>query len=300
MLRRLALLLPLALLGCGLFRRPPPQPAPRPAYVVGPAYQAGGVWRYPREDFQYDATGLAEALPEGTGLVADGEAFDGTAMAGAHPTLQLPVIARVTNLQTGLQALVRINDRGPANPARLLGLTARAADWLGLVPGKPTRVRMQVDEVMSQALRDQLQANAADVDAAPRGAPRGAVSAEALTPPPGVGQSSRGQTVAAARPDSGPVERAATVPDRLPDQAMQVPADRGQLWIRAGEFGRAAYANQVQARLPGLPTGVEHVRQGRSEVFRVRAGPFADVAAADSALDQAMRAGVTDARIVVE
>ena len=59
--------------------------APHPHYVVGPAYQAGGVWRYPAEDFGLDATGLAAVLPDRTGLTADGEAYDGGALAGSAP-----------------------------------------------------------------------------------------------------------------------------------------------------------------------------------------------------------------------
>ena len=47
------------------------------------------------------------------GLTADGEAFDQGALAAAHRTLQLPALARVTNLENGRAVLVRINDRGP-------------------------------------------------------------------------------------------------------------------------------------------------------------------------------------------
>ncbi|MBC7798987.1 MAG: sporulation and cell division repeat protein, partial [Gemmatimonadaceae bacterium] len=129
------LLLPLALAGCGLFRKPVPPPAPEPRYVVGAAYQAGGAWFYPREEFRLDATGLAVILPDRTGLTANGEARDGSAMAGAHDTLQLPAVARITNLETGLQVLVRINERGPASPGRLMGLTRRSAERLGMGPG---------------------------------------------------------------------------------------------------------------------------------------------------------------------
>jgi len=45
---------------------------------------------------------------------------------------------------------------------------------------------------------------------------------------------------------------------------------------------------------------VETAQAGRGQVFRVRAGPYRDVAAADMALDRAVRAGLTDAHIVVE
>lgn len=274
-----------------------PEPTPHPRYVVGPAYQAGAVWFYPREDFRLDATGLAVVLPDRAGLTADGEAWDASAMAGAHPTLQLPAIARVTNLETGLQALIRVNDRGPASPGRLLGLTRRAADRLGIAPGAVARVRLQVEDGPSQALRDSLQGGAGLAVAR---APREKVDAETLAPPPGLGRSTRGRIVAATLPGVEPGPQGVASLASLPDTAVRVPAEPGRLWIRAGEFGQATYAYQVQARLTGLGTMVERVRQGRTETFRVRAGPFEDVGRADSALDRALRAGVTDAHIVVE
>jgi len=180
--RLLVLLAPLLLAGCSRFFGASPDAGPQPRYVVGPAYRAGAAWFYPREDFHLDATGLAVTLPDQAGpdqagpdqagpdqagLTADGEARDAAAMAGAHPTLQLPAVARVTNLETGLQALVRINDRGPASPGRLIGLTRRAADRLGMMPGAATRVRVQVESEPSQALRDALHGGGAVRDRGP-------------------------------------------------------------------------------------------------------------------------------------
>ena len=94
---------------------------PNPHYVLGQPWQAGGVWFYPRENYQAVETGLAVIYPsDHPDLTADGEAFDQTALAAAHQTLQLPSIARLTDLETGRQVLVRINDRGPATPHRIL------------------------------------------------------------------------------------------------------------------------------------------------------------------------------------
>ncbi len=289
---RLLLLASLLLAGCGPQK---PAQAPAPHYTVGTAYEAWGVWRYPAEDFQLDATGIAAVLPDRTGLTADGEAYDGAAMAAAHPTLQLPAIARVTNLDTGLQALVRVNDRGPANPARLIGLTRAAARRLGVSPDRPARVRVQIESGPSQALRDALQGGAVGVTAAPRGV----VTRETLEPLSGVGRSSRGRSAAAAMPAEAPALDAEVVPDRLADTVVQVEVAPGQLWIRAGEFGLRRYADQVSSRLGGSAR-VESARAGRGQVFRVRAGPYRDVAASDMALDRAVRAGLTDAHIVVE
>jgi rare lipoprotein A len=293
---RLLLLAPLLAVGCSLFRRPASEAGPQPRYVVGSAYQAGGVWFYPREDFHLNATGLAVTLPDRSGLTADGERRDANAMAGAHATVQLPTIARVTNLETGLQVLIRINDRGPANPGRLIGLTRHAADRLGMTPGAVARVRVQVEDEPSQALRDALRGGSVAVASAPLGK----VTAEPLAPPPGLTQSTRGRAIAGIMPVTASIASPVVAPAILPDTAVAVPAYPGQLWLWAGEFGQAGYANQVRSRLAVVGTTVERLRQGRSDIFRVRAGPFADVAAADSALTRAMRAGVTDARIVVE
>lgn len=289
-LARLVLLAPLLLAGCGPRKA---AQAPGPHYVVGPPYQAGGVWRYPAEDFQLDTTGIATLLPDRIGPTADGEAYDAAAMAAAHPTLQLPVVAVVTNLETGAQAVIRINDRGPDNPARLIGLTRGAAERLGVGLQGVARVRVRVLSTPSQALRDEVGGGPAGIVAAPVGA----VSAVALAPPPGIGQSSQGR-VAPGMASQGTPGSSQIVLAFEPTPG-QVTPNPGQLWIRAGEFGLRRYASQVAARLGG-PANVESVRAGRGQVFRVRAGPYRDVATADMALDRAVRAGLTDAHIVVE
>ena len=290
-MRRRAVLCALVLLaGVGCTRRAP-GPAPAARYVVGSGYQLGGVWYYPRESFQYDAAGLASVLPARQGLTADGETSDAGAMAAAHQTLQLPAIVRVTNLETGLQALVRVNDRGPASAGRIIGLSRRAAEVLGV--SGAARVRVQVEEGPSLALREQLQGGPRLTVAA---APRGAVTSETLAPPPGVGQSARGRAALTVRAATVAAEAGPSVPERLPEVAERVAASPGVLMIRAAGFGQAQYARQVAARLGAAGGRVER----RGERYEVVAGPFGTVGEADMALDQALRAGVGDARISVE
>ncbi len=272
-------------------------PGPQPRYVIGKAYQAQGIWYYPQEDFRLDTTGLAVVLPDRPGLTANGEVRDAAALAGAHATLQLPAVVRVTDLETGLQMLIRVNDRGPANPGRLIGLTQHVADRLGITPGAVTRVRIQVEYGPSQALRDLLQGNALLVIAS---APREAVRSETLAAPPGLRQSARVRSASATLPAHESTLASVMAPVRLPDTVIRLPVSPGQLWINAGEFGHASDADRVRARLAALPAMVDRVRRGGSGTFRVRAGAFRTIGQADAALDRAMRAGVTDARIVVE
>ena len=293
--RRALLLLPLAVPACVIRR--PADPAPQPRYHVGVPYETGGVRYYPREDMRYEATGLAVAAPARDGLTANGEAADGSALTAAHRTLQLPAVARVTALGTGRQILVRVNDRGPAEASRLIAVSPRAAELLGLASGEPARVRVQVEQADSERLRDELGGGPRLQIAA---APRDAVGRETLPPPPGVAASSRAPAPELRAAASEPAAPGPSVPLRLPETVRQVAPAPGQLWVRAGAFGRADYAARQRAQLAGLPTRIDLTREGRTETFRVRAGPFATVAEADSALDQARRAGVTDARITVE
>ncbi|HXX86701.1 MAG TPA: septal ring lytic transglycosylase RlpA family protein [Casimicrobiaceae bacterium] len=63
---------------------------------------------------------------------AIGETYDMYAMTAAHPTLPLPSYARVTSLATGKSVVVRVNDRGPFHPGRVIDLSYAAADRIGI------------------------------------------------------------------------------------------------------------------------------------------------------------------------
>lgn len=62
---------------------------------------------------------------------SSGELYDMYKMTAAHPTLPIPSYARVTNLSNGKQVVVRINDRGPFHPGRIIDLSYTAALKLG-------------------------------------------------------------------------------------------------------------------------------------------------------------------------
>jgi rare lipoprotein A len=52
-------------------------------------------------------------------------------LTGAHKTLPLPCLVKVTNVENGKSVKIRINDRGPFIPGRILDVTPRAAKKLG-------------------------------------------------------------------------------------------------------------------------------------------------------------------------
>lgn len=75
---------------------------------------------------------------------SNGEVYNMHAMTAAHRTLPLGAIVRVTNLKTGHSALVRITDRGPFIPGRILDLSLAAARKLDIYLPGVAEVRVEV------------------------------------------------------------------------------------------------------------------------------------------------------------
>jgi len=99
---------------------------------VGDPYEVKGRWYYPKEYKHYSAVGAASWYGDAFHgrLTANGEIYDQTNLTAAHPTLPLPCYARVTNLLNGSSVIVRVNDRGPYAPGRIIDLSKRAAQLL--------------------------------------------------------------------------------------------------------------------------------------------------------------------------
>jgi len=77
---------------------------------------------------------------------SSGEPYDMYLMTAAHKTLPLPTYVEVTNLENGRRAVVRVNDRGPFHPDRVIDLSYVAARKLGIVGPGTARVRVRALE----------------------------------------------------------------------------------------------------------------------------------------------------------
>jgi rare lipoprotein A (peptidoglycan hydrolase) len=66
-------------------------------------------------------------------LTANGERFDRLSFTAAHTSLPFGTIVRVTDLANGRSVLVRINDRGPFRPGRVIDLSEAAARQLDML-----------------------------------------------------------------------------------------------------------------------------------------------------------------------
>jgi len=84
---------------------------------------------------------------------ASGEAYNMYAMTAAHKTLPIPSYARVRNPANGKEVIVRVNDRGPFSPGRVIDLSYTAAMKLGVLNGvAPVEVtRITSDDIRTGA-----------------------------------------------------------------------------------------------------------------------------------------------------
>jgi rare lipoprotein A len=87
--------------------------------------------------------GIASFYTEGT-RTANGEKFDTYDLTAAHPTLPFGTRLRVTNAATGRSVTVRVNDRGPYVPGRIVDVSYSAADALGIVGQGIANVKLDV------------------------------------------------------------------------------------------------------------------------------------------------------------
>jgi rare lipoprotein A len=232
-------------------------------------------------------------------LTANGEALTAQGLTAAHRSLQLPAIIRVTNLENGRSMLLRVNDRGPEKPGRILGVSPRAGALLGMTPGGATQIALVVDAENSRAAAEGLPSQAPPPIAI-AAAPRAAVMREELAPLPGTREAPRREVEplpsAAPITELAPQRRSTMAP--LPETVTQTAPRPGSLLVEAGQFSGRFAAEAVAARLPGAR--ISQQGRGRNASFRVALGPFAEVRAADLALERTLAAGLSGARIIVQ
>jgi len=294
--------------GCSTAPAPPP-PGPPPAVIVPPSagvfkigqpYQIDNIWYYPREQSDYDETGIASWYgPDFYGKsTANGEMYDGNALTAAHKTLPMPVNVRVTNLDNGKSLVVRVNDRGPYARGRIIDLSRHAAELLDVVQTGTARVRV------TYLGRANLNGAPAPSDTPPEiakalpAAPSGKVDVAALNVVPGATVAAPARTASLPRPVSIP---AAMFADTQPTgQVTRVPVPPvTRLYVQLGAFSKLDNAKALLTKVGG-DLRISTLQRAGQTLYRVRSGPLASVADADATLSRITGAGANDAHIVVD
>lgn len=197
---------------------------------------------------------------------SSGEIYDMYAMTAAHPTLPIPSYVRITNPANGNSVIVRINDRGPFLHGRIVDLSYAAAYRLGYVNQGSAMVELE-------------RLLPADI-AAGRYAPGTAVARAQSTAE--VTQARRGI------PSTQVPTRATDLSAHASGAMIPTETGVGGYFLQLGAFGSYGGAEEflikVAERLQ--PSEAERLRiVTENELHRVRLGPYADRAQANSIAD---------------
>jgi len=289
-------------------------------YKIGKPYQISGTWYYPKEDFEYDETGIASWY--GTKFhgrdTANGEVYDMNALTAAHRTLPMPSFVRVTNLENGRSLILRVNDRGPFARGRIIDISRRGAQLLGFQKQGTARVRVQVMADRTYALKARIrnQADLAKVGSpiTVNRLPKARVQSQTLPAPVKRDAGDRASSMPVVQ---RPVIVPPPLPAPVPTPTAVLPADDKRfalsetvtqstkidtsIYVQAGAFSQYDNASRVRARLAPLGSvKLSQVLINGKDLYRVRVGPLSNVQRADELLSAVSRAGYENARIVVD
>ena len=91
------------------------------------------------------SVGIASFYKHGS-KTANGEQFNPNDLTAAHRTLPFGTRLRVTHVATGQSVTVRVNDRGPFIPGRVVDVSHSAAEALGMIDRGITKVKLEVEK----------------------------------------------------------------------------------------------------------------------------------------------------------
>ncbi|MEQ6917183.1 septal ring lytic transglycosylase RlpA family protein [Halomonas aquatica] len=193
---------------------------------------------------------------------SNGEIYDMYKMSAAHRSLPLPSFVRVTSLDNGRSAIVRVNDRGPFHSEREIDLSYAAAARLGILERGTGRVRVE----------------AIDVD-------RWLAEHGKTTRPAG--------SVSPERADS---PRPLVAEDAAADASGE-PADPGGVFLQVAALGSAEGARALQSRLEEEIARPVRVASATG-LYRVQVGPLDPAGQVEPVRELLRRAGFAQAFIV--
>lgn len=271
-----------------------PRPEPLSAsgnrdYWIGK--QKNEVWR---DIKHYSEEGTASWLsPDLDGQkTANGDALDSKLFSAAHRNLPIPSYVRVTNLDNGLETIVRVNDRGPFNSPRLIDLSYAAAKQLEMVDSGEARVRLElINDTPDQMVIMEPMKPIEMTPTTPAAAAPNTMSQDGFLGEP----TALAMATPAANP--APVKAPAAAPVKAAPAKAAAPASSGDgkmiQVLASGSQERAEAMGKVMTQRYGVPYRVD----AHGAIFRVLIGPVAADQQA-SVLEKVRQGGLEQAFIV--
>ena len=246
-------------------------------YKIGAPYKIENKWYYPKKDEAYDEEGMASWYGPGFHgrKTANGDSYDQQSLTAAHRTLPLPSVVRITNLENGRSVVAMVNDRGPFSRSRIIDVSERVADLIGMKQKGTGKVRVQYLPQQTNQLLEKL-----------------ALSGKAKN-------MLEKRQVAVADP---PPPTVATKPIKVTTYHYQDNNDHfmksvREVYIQSGAYSQKENADHIAAKLAKFgKVTITPVTIDTGTLYRVRLGPIRQNA--NSLLTKIIKAGNSNAIIV--
>jgi rare lipoprotein A len=207
---------------------------------------------------------------------ASGELYSMFGLTAAHKTLPIPSYVRVRNVRNGKEVIVRVNDRGPFHPGRVIDLSYAAAVKLDIAShgiGQVEIARLTFDEIRTGAWQ------------------RGTVL-DPASDPTRVVSTPAAATLASSGGGSPPaddlaLETASPRPASASAARAHTPASRG-FWVQLAALSRRDGVDRLQQRIADQLSGLLPLLAvfHESPHYKLQAGPFASKQEAQHAARQ--------------
>lgn len=292
---------------------------PQSYYIIGESYQIKEEWYTPKEDYSYSATGVASWYQgDPDKLTANGEKYDENALTAMHKTLPIPSIVRITNLDNGNTAIVRVNDRGPYVNNRLMDVSQKAAEQLEMSMTGTTMIKVELLPVESKHLKSQILAKNGgqmeEENVSGASVLTSQVKIESLSDQPKPvyqpddsaitlydGSEKSMNAKVQPKETSAPVKSIEMEPVKIVENQPPLVNPISGDYIQAGAFSNIDNARKLQTELNRFgPAQIYDTSSSGTVLHRVRMGPFESRESAAQTLDKLKKAGYGNAKIIFE
>ena len=259
---------------------------PTPIYKIGNKYEVKGKFYFPKKDMLYSKTGIASWYgPKFHGkLTANGEIYNQNELTAAHKTLPLPSAVKVTNLKNSKSLNLRINDRGPFVNDRIIDLSSKAADLLGLKKQGTGLVKVTILQEQTKALE--------------KLAKKGLFPELRDLPKP--------DTPTINKPQKSIVKieginKAYIKKNKKIDYDLKNLKSNYKIFIKLGSFSTLKSANLMKEKLNYIKNiKIYNVMINNKNIFQVKSGPYVIVNKVDRVLSLLTSKGMQGAKIIIE
>jgi len=212
-------------------------------------------------------------------------------MTAAHKTLPLPTYVEVTNLGNNRKIIVKVNDRGPFPPGRIIDLSYVAAKKLGMTGHGTAPVQVRALDPRQPAAP--LQA---------REATHGSRYIAARMTPPGSSPASLKEADNSSRYIAARMGRQPDNADAQPVAATPPSRAATDIFVQVGAFSSQDNAEQLREQLNSRFTelNVAATFHDDTRLYRVRIGPLDSREQADQLIRQISGSGLGKPRLVLD